>query len=85
MRLQQRFPGSELVFDTLSPPMVRLNNLRMRGTQVSARYHWGLTRAKDVEAWVLAFACSTSGIPSIGPSLGSQHTAGCATCHPSRR
>ena len=51
MRLQQRFPGSELVFDTLSPPMVRLNNLRMRGTQVSARYHWGLTRAKDVEAW----------------------------------
>ena len=51
MTLHQRFPGSELVFDTLSPLMVWLNNLRMRRTQVSARYHWGLTRAKDVEAW----------------------------------
>jgi O-methyltransferase involved in polyketide biosynthesis len=50
-RLLQRFPGSELVFDTLSPLMVRLNNLRMRGAHVSARYHWGLTRGGDVEAW----------------------------------
>jgi methyltransferase (TIGR00027 family) len=51
LTLLERFPGSELVFDAFSPYLVRVSNLRMRGARVSARYHWGLKRAKDVETW----------------------------------
>lgn len=51
LRLLRRFPGSELVFDTLSPLMVRLSNLRMRFAGVGARYHWGLARGEDLQGW----------------------------------
>lgn len=51
LALLHRFPGSELVFDTLSPLMVRVNNLRMRAGATTARYHWGLSRGRALEAW----------------------------------
>jgi methyltransferase (TIGR00027 family) len=51
LTLLERFPGSELVFDAFSPLLVRLNNLRMRRAKVSARYRWGLKRARDLEGW----------------------------------
>ncbi len=49
--LREHFPGAELVFDTFAPWMVRANNLRIGRTKIGARYHWGLTRGKDLEKW----------------------------------
>lgn len=53
LMLRESFPGAELVFDAFSPFLVRMNNLRFKisRTQVSARYHWGLKRGKDLEGW----------------------------------
>ena len=51
LRLQERFPGAELVFDAFSQYIVRMNNLRFALTKYSARYHWGLRHAKDLEGW----------------------------------
>ncbi len=50
-RLEQRFPGSELVFEAFSPYLVRINNLRLSRSKIGARYFWGLKRAKDLEGW----------------------------------
>jgi O-methyltransferase involved in polyketide biosynthesis len=49
--LQQHFPGAELVFDAFSPFLVKMNNLRMSATKMSARYLWGIKRGKDLESW----------------------------------
>ena len=51
LSLQERFPGAELVFDAFSPYLVKVSNLRFALTKLSARYHWGLKRAKDLEDW----------------------------------
>jgi O-methyltransferase involved in polyketide biosynthesis len=53
LMLQDHFPGAELVFDAFSPLLVRANNLRFRisPAKISARYHWGLKRAMDLESW----------------------------------
>lgn len=51
LTLRDQFPGAELVCDAFSPYMVWLNNLRIANTKIGARYHWGLTRGKDVEKW----------------------------------
>jgi len=53
LMLRDRFPGAELVFDAFSPFLVWMNNLRFKisRTKVSARYHWGLKRGKDLEGW----------------------------------
>jgi O-methyltransferase involved in polyketide biosynthesis len=51
LALLGRFPGTELVFDTYRPFMVWANNLRMRRSDLSARYHFGLRRGEDVESW----------------------------------
>jgi methyltransferase (TIGR00027 family) len=51
LALLRRFDGSELAFDTLSPFMVRMNNLRMRGAEAVARAHWGLSRGDELQAW----------------------------------
>lgn len=53
LMLQDHFPGAELVFDAFSPLLVRANNLRFRisPAKISARYHWGLKRGKDLETW----------------------------------
>jgi methyltransferase (TIGR00027 family) len=53
LMLRDHFPGAELVFDAFSPYLVRANNLRFRisPTKISARYHWGLKRGKDIESW----------------------------------
>ena len=53
LKLRERFPGSELVFDTLSPYMVRANNLRLRLSRspIDARYAWGLRHGRELEAW----------------------------------
>lgn len=53
LMLRDRFPGAELVFDAFSPFLVRANNFRFRisRSKISARYHWGLKRGKDLESW----------------------------------
>jgi methyltransferase (TIGR00027 family) len=51
LALRDQFPGSELVFDTFSPFMVRMNNLRYAISKLGARFHWGLGRGRDVERW----------------------------------
>ena len=53
LMLRERFPDAELVFDAFSPFLIRANNLRLRvsRTGISARYHWGLKRGKDLEGW----------------------------------
>jgi methyltransferase (TIGR00027 family) len=51
LTMLRRFDGSELVFDTLSPFMVRMNNLRMRSAEAVARAHWGLSRGDELRAW----------------------------------
>ncbi len=53
LMLRNHFPSAELVFDAFSPYLVRANNLRFRisPTKISARYHWGLKRGKDLESW----------------------------------
>lgn len=54
LTLRDHFPGAELVFDAFSPFLVRMNNFRFKvsRTKLSARYHWGLKRGKDLESWV---------------------------------
>jgi len=53
LMLQEHFAGAELVCDAFSPFLIRANNLRFRisRTKISARYHWGLKRGKDLESW----------------------------------
>jgi O-methyltransferase involved in polyketide biosynthesis len=53
LTLRERFPGAELVCDAFSPFLVLANNLRLKISRikVSARYHWGLKRGKDLEGW----------------------------------
>lgn len=49
--LKARFPGSELVFDALSPFMVWMGNLILTRAKTSARVQWGLRDDRDPEAW----------------------------------
>jgi O-methyltransferase involved in polyketide biosynthesis len=49
--LLERFPGAELVFEALSPYIVRMNNLRFALSKMGARFNWGLKRGKDIENW----------------------------------
>ena len=51
LTLRRRFPGAELVTDAFSPFIVRMNNLRIRRTNISARYHWALKSGQELESW----------------------------------
>jgi O-methyltransferase involved in polyketide biosynthesis len=51
LRLRERFPGAELVFDAFSPFLVWANNLRVSHAHVGARSEWALKRSKDLEGW----------------------------------
>ncbi len=51
LTLQERFPGAELVCNAIAPFVVWTNNLQLAFSKVSARFHWGLKRGKDLESW----------------------------------
>ena len=51
LRLQDRFPGSELVCDAHTPFVVWADNLHLALTGVKARLHWRLKHGKEVEGW----------------------------------
>ncbi len=51
LTLQERFPGSELVFDGMTPFMIWLHNLELRSSRVGARLRWGLRHGRELESW----------------------------------
>jgi O-methyltransferase involved in polyketide biosynthesis len=51
LTLQERFPGSELVFDGMTPLMLWLHNLELRTSRAGARLHWSLRHARELESW----------------------------------
>jgi O-methyltransferase involved in polyketide biosynthesis len=51
LRLKERFPGAELVFDAYSPFMRWAHNLRVTRKRVGAHLHWDLKHGQDLERW----------------------------------
>jgi O-methyltransferase involved in polyketide biosynthesis len=51
LTLAQRFPGSELVCDAMTPLMIRSHNLQMRLMRMDARLRWGLPDPHEPEHW----------------------------------
>jgi methyltransferase (TIGR00027 family) len=51
LRLQEHFPGAELVFDAYSPFLMWSHNLRVTRKRVGAQLHWALKHPQDLEAW----------------------------------
>ncbi len=51
LELAERFPGSELVFDAMSPFMVRLHNRHPWVKRMNLRFYWGLRGDIGLEAW----------------------------------
>ena len=51
LTLQEYFPDAELVCDAQTPFMIWANNLQLAFSKISARLHWGLKHAKDLEGW----------------------------------
>jgi O-methyltransferase involved in polyketide biosynthesis len=49
--LKEQFPGAELVCDAMTPFMIRLHNLELIFSKISARLHWGLKHGRDLERW----------------------------------
>jgi len=49
--LRDRFPGSELIFDALSPLHIRIGNLRNSLAGLGIRFSWGLWRGQEIEGW----------------------------------
>jgi O-methyltransferase involved in polyketide biosynthesis len=51
LKLRDHFPGAELVCDAHTPFVMRMDNLQLALSKVTARLHWGLKHGKDVECW----------------------------------
>jgi O-methyltransferase involved in polyketide biosynthesis len=51
LALNERFAGSELLFDVLSPALVWMHNIELRFTGLQATLRWGLKRSRDIERW----------------------------------
>ena len=51
LRLQNRFPGAELVFDAFSPFLRWSHNIKVARTRVGAPLHWALKHPRELEGW----------------------------------
>lgn len=51
LRLRDRFPGAELVFDTYSPIHVWRHNLQTSASKISFPTHWGIWHGQEIEGW----------------------------------
>jgi len=51
LTLRDRFPGTELVFDALSPIHVWRHNFQMRTFKVAIHVHWGIWHGQELEGW----------------------------------
>jgi O-methyltransferase involved in polyketide biosynthesis len=49
--LRERFPGCELVFDAMTPFMIRLHNLQTWARRMNVRFYWGLKEDNGLETW----------------------------------
>ena len=50
-RTAERFPGTEVIFDTVVPALVRFGATVELGRGLNARYQWGVKHAGEIEAW----------------------------------
>jgi O-methyltransferase involved in polyketide biosynthesis len=73
LRLCDRFPGEELVFDAYSPFLYRSHNLRVTRKRVGVHLHWALKHSQDLEQWSVASgtgaASSTGAANSPGAGI----------------
>ena len=51
LKLQESFPGSELVCDAHTPFVIWADNLQLAYSKIKARLHWSIKNGKDVESW----------------------------------
>jgi O-methyltransferase involved in polyketide biosynthesis len=51
LRIQQRFPGAELVTDVCTGFAMRLDNLHLVFTGSAARMHWSVRDPRELESW----------------------------------
>ena len=51
LTLTHRFPGTELVFDSMSPLLVKIQNLVFWRSGMEVRLQWGLSHSRELEAW----------------------------------
>jgi O-methyltransferase involved in polyketide biosynthesis len=51
LRLRDRFPGAELVFDAYSPIHVLRHNLQTSTSKINVRVSWGIWHGKVLEKW----------------------------------
>jgi O-methyltransferase involved in polyketide biosynthesis len=49
--LRGSLPGCELVFDGMSPLLLRLHNLQLIARRMPARLRWAMRSPRDLEAW----------------------------------
>ena len=58
--LAERFPGCELVFDAMSPYMVRLHNYHPWVRKMNLRFYWGLKEDAGLEDWASGIKLESS-------------------------
>ena len=51
LTLADRFPGTELVFDAMSPLLVKIQNLEFMFDRMGVRLQWGFSHSQELEAW----------------------------------
>jgi O-methyltransferase involved in polyketide biosynthesis len=51
LRLRERFPGAELVFDGWRPFFIWLGNRQLSGSKFTGLLRWGFWSGKEIEAW----------------------------------
>jgi O-methyltransferase involved in polyketide biosynthesis len=51
LRLRDRFPGAELVFDAYSPLHALVHNIQTSTSRIRLRVHWGIWHAEKIEGW----------------------------------
>ena len=51
LKLRDRFPGAELVFDAASPLHVWVSNLQVSRSRFGARLDWGIWHGQEIEKW----------------------------------
>jgi O-methyltransferase involved in polyketide biosynthesis len=51
LKLQDRYPGAELICDAHRPYIIHFDNLQLALSKVDARLHWGLKHGRDIEKW----------------------------------
>src|SRR5690348_8783260 len=50
-RLAQRFPGAQIIFDSMSPSLGRFASRVELGPLMDAPYRWGVKHAAELETW----------------------------------